>query len=109
MSLHARSSILCLALAVSLSAQEQGKATRSESKPASGSPLTIRTTDKELAEGMAHSFQLLGDLPDPKDGCFEISVDDGGKAKVAAGAGAAGYLDVIAKPGALMDIYADKI
>lgn len=102
---------LLLALSAPVSAQDTTTAPpKLEARKAQGSALVVKTNSREVATGMAEGLEVEGELPEAKEGShYVVTLDDGGKAKVTVATGAAGYMELAAKPGALMEIFADKI
>src|SRR5262245_16347881 len=101
-----RSASCALLLALSAQGQDAQKPTTKSTR----SPLLVRTSDRGIAEKCAHGLEATdGEIPEAKAGQFwEIALDDGGKAKVAVRTGQAGYMEIVARPGQLLDIFADQ-
>lgn len=101
---------LLMALATPAFTQDVTITPKVEAKKSQTPALVIKTNKHEIASGMAEGFEVQGEVPEAKDGQhYVISIDDGGKAKVVIADGKAGYMEVHAKPGPLMEIFADKI
>lgn len=101
---------LLLFVSAPMFAQDATTAPKIEArKSQGGAALVVKTNDHEVATGMAESFEVQGEVPEAKDGFYVITLDDGGKAKVAVQSGKAGFMEINARPGMLMEIFADKI
>ena len=91
-------------------AQDTAVAPKIEARKSQGAALVVKTNDREVATNMAESFEVQGEVPEAKEGShYVLSLDDGGKAKVTVADGKSGYMEMVAKPGVLMEIFADKI
>lgn len=82
-----------------------------DTKPASGTALVIKTTQEEVAERVADMFAFEGkDLPTLADGaCWVLTVDTAGKLAATTEKGSAPYLQVRAKPNALLEIFGEQV
>lgn len=99
---------LVAALALPIFAQDEAKPAV-PAKP-QGPVLVIKTAEQDMAEGMASGMELEGELPKLEKGAhYVLSVDAEGKLSAKTEQGKVGFLELSANPGALMEVFAEKV
>jgi hypothetical protein len=97
---------LLLALIPTATAQDGATPQAPPTRATQGAALVIKTAETELASGMAGEVEVPA-LPEGHH--YVLTIDGPGKTTVTTAAGKIGFLEMTAKPGRLMELYAEEV